>query len=209
MDTGLPAGAAAATKRDAALHHLASMTQCATWAWTDGSATGGVLRGGAGALISYADDDCVELKNPAGGAVLKFPSEDDLMTLDHLLEHPRDVTSPVIMCTDSMSSLAALRGEQSAQRSVLGARVWQRLLAIASGDRSVTLQWVPSQCEVPGNEAANALTNGAASMDQETAPWTSPPYTRQQPATPETVRPGRGRPTRTPPGSRPRGGTRN
>ena len=42
----LPAGAARSTKRDAALHHLASMTQCATWAWTDGSSSGGILRGG-------------------------------------------------------------------------------------------------------------------------------------------------------------------
>ena len=169
IGAGLPARAADSTKRDATLHHLASMTQCATWAWTDGSATGGILRGGAGALIVYADDDRVQLRRPAGALCSSFRAEMTaiLMTLDHLIEHPREEDNPIIICTDSMSSLAALREGPSAQRSVRGAEIWQRLLAIASDDRPVTLQWVPAHCGVPGNEAADALANEAAAMDQK------------------------------------------
>ena len=46
-----------ATSRDAASQHLAALPQCATWVWTDGSATGGVTNGGAGALIEWPDGD--------------------------------------------------------------------------------------------------------------------------------------------------------
>ena len=52
----LPPGAPDNVKRQTAQLHLASLPQCATWAWTDGSASGGISDGGAGALISYPDD---------------------------------------------------------------------------------------------------------------------------------------------------------
>ena len=71
----LPAGAAASSKRDAALHHLASLTQCATWLWTDGSATGDVLHVLAGALIIHADEDRTELRRPAGALCSSFRAE--------------------------------------------------------------------------------------------------------------------------------------
>lgn len=50
-----PGSAAEGGRQEAALH-LASLPQCATWVWTDGSAEGGVLNGGAGALTEWPDD---------------------------------------------------------------------------------------------------------------------------------------------------------
>ncbi|KAF0312570.1 putative RNA-directed DNA polymerase from transposon BS [Amphibalanus amphitrite] len=171
IGAGLPAGAAASTKKEAALHHLASLTQCATWVWTDGSATGGVLSGGAGALVVHADDDRTELKRPAGALCSSFRAEmlAIAMTLEHLATHPRDGTLPIIICTDSQSALAALREGPSAQRTVQGAEIWSRLLEIATPDRHVTLQWVPSHCGIPGNEAADVLAGEAAALEQEIA----------------------------------------
>ncbi|XP_043237551.1 uncharacterized protein LOC122389502 [Amphibalanus amphitrite] len=165
----LPAGAARSTKRDVALHHLASMTQCATWAWTDGSSSDGILRGGAGALIVGADDSRTELRVPAGTLCSSFRAEMVALqvTLDHILEHQRDAPEPVIICTDSLSAVAALREGPSAQRSARGAAIWKQLLELTAGDRTVTLQWVPSHCGIPENESADALANEAATLAQE------------------------------------------
>ncbi|XP_043212000.1 uncharacterized protein LOC122376264 [Amphibalanus amphitrite] len=167
----LPAGAANSTKREAALQHLASLTQCAIWAWTDGSASGGVLRGGAGALVIGADDSRTELRIPAGTLCSSFRAEMVALqkTLEHIIENESG-TDPVIICTDSMSAVAALREGPSAQRSARGATVWQLLREASAGDRPVTLQWVPSHCGIPGNEAADTLANEAAALAQEDVP---------------------------------------
>ena len=172
IGAALPPGASESTKKETALHHLAELPQTATWVWTDGSATGGVSCGGAGALIVYPDDDRHELRTPAGAWCSSFRAEMTALraALDHLLETPRDTTDPVVFCTDSQSALAALREGPAAQRSLQGAEVWSRLLAVAADDRPVIMQWVPSHCGLPGNEAADVLAKEAASMAQDAAP---------------------------------------
>ena len=74
LDVGdsLNTRAADSVKRDAALHHLASPPQCATWIWTDGSATRGVRDGGAGALIVTPNEDRHELRLPEGAIRSSF-----------------------------------------------------------------------------------------------------------------------------------------
>ena len=41
---------------------------------------------------------------------------------------------------------------------------------VTTDDRGVFLQWVPSNCGIPGNYAADALAREAAAMAQEKAP---------------------------------------
>ncbi|KAF0306028.1 DLST component of 2-OG dehydrogenase complex, mitochondrial [Amphibalanus amphitrite] len=89
------------------------------------------------------------------------------VTLDHILEHQRDAPEPVVICTDSLSAIAALREGPSAQRSARGAAIWKQLLELTAGDRTVTLQWVPSHCGIPENESADALATEAATLAQE------------------------------------------
>ena len=91
------------------------------------------------------------------------------MALEHLKAHHRDDELPIIICTDSQSGLAVLREGPSAQRTEQGAEVWNRLLKIAAPDRPVSLQWVPSHCGIPGNEAADVLAGEAAVLEQDTA----------------------------------------
>ena len=63
----LPPGAPPSLRRREAESHLGSLPQEAIWVWTDGSATGGVLDGGAGALIVWPDGEEQEISAPAGG----------------------------------------------------------------------------------------------------------------------------------------------
>ncbi|KAF0298696.1 Retrovirus-related Pol polyprotein from type-1 retrotransposable element R1 4 [Amphibalanus amphitrite] len=70
-----PSGASAETRRQAAALHLASLPQCATWAWTDGSATGGVLDGGAGGYIEWPHGESHELRAPAGKLCSSYRAE--------------------------------------------------------------------------------------------------------------------------------------
>ena len=163
--------AADSVKREAALHHLASLPQCATWVSSDGSATGGVTNGGAGALTIYPNDDHQKLRQSAGALCSSFRAEMAALraALDHLLDHPRDTEEPIIICTDSRATLAALREGPAAQHTLQGAEVWRRLLTISDADRPVTLQGVPEHCSIPGNDAADVLAKEAAALAQEPA----------------------------------------
>ena len=173
LDVGpLPSGASDAQKRQAATMHLGSLPQCATWVWSDGSADGGILSGGAGIAIEDPDGECQELRAPAGKLCSSFRAEMVALktALDHLVEHPSHPDLPIVICTDSQSALAALRGGAPAQSSPLGRDIWGSLLLLASGGRRVHLQWVPSHCELPGNEHADKLAREASALSQSGVP---------------------------------------
>ncbi|KAF0300621.1 hypothetical protein FJT64_003287 [Amphibalanus amphitrite] len=103
--------------------------QCATWVWTDGSATDGVLNGGAGALIVWPDGEERSVRAPAGRLCSSFRAEMVALqtALSFLLENPLHADDPVVICTDSQSALAALREGPAAQHSPLGGAIWRAL----------------------------------------------------------------------------------
>ena len=178
IGAALARGPATATMmKETALLHLAALPQDATWVWTDGSATGSVTNGGAGALIIYPDEDRHELRTPVGSLCSSFRAEMTALrsALDHLLQAPRDLTDPVVICTESKSALAALHEGPRAQRTRQGAEVWTRLLTIT--DEGIRMQWVPSHCGIPGNEATDALAGDGPPWRKMTPRSTSPPFT--------------------------------
>ncbi|KAF0302217.1 putative RNA-directed DNA polymerase from transposon BS [Amphibalanus amphitrite] len=171
LDVGaaLPPSATDEQRRDAASHHLAGLPQCATWVWTDGSATEGVTNGGAGALIVWPDDETAEIRTPAGRICSSYRAEMVALraALNHLLEHPAHTEDPVVICTDSQSALAALREGPAAQSSPLGSEIWDALRRLTTGGRRIHLQWVPSHCGLGGNEETDRLAGEAGALDQE------------------------------------------
>ena len=174
LDVGpLPVGAGATERRSAAATHLGALPQCATWTWTDGSATGGVQDGGAGALIVFPDDTTHELREAAGNICSSYRAEMVALraATGYLLEHPAHAEDPIIICTDSQASLATLRAGPATQSSPLGATIWEHLVALArGGSRPVHLQWVPSHCQLEGNERADAIAREAAALPQLAVP---------------------------------------
>ena len=185
-----------------ALQHLASLPQRATWVWTDGSATGAVTDGGAGALIISPNDDRHELRLPVGALCSSFRAEMTALraALDHLLDHPGDTEDPVVCFTASTSALAALREGPAVQDSQQGAEVWRRLLAVSPRDDPSTFSGSPRTVGSPG-------TTQPTSWRGRRRPWhrvrlrsTPPPYAEQRPARPGSVRPETDRATRSEPG---------
>ena len=102
----------------AASQHLGSLPQCAVWLWTDDSVEGGVKDGGSGAVIIWPDGEEEQLKTPAGRHWSSYRAEMLALTtgLEHLLDNPRDCDTPIAICTDSMASLATLRGVRPRRR---------------------------------------------------------------------------------------------
>ena len=88
-----------------------------------------------------------------------------------LLEHPTHTEDPIVICSDSQSSLTTLRGGPTAQTSPLGTAIWERMIDLAQGGtRPVHLQWVPAHCELEGNERADAIAKEAAALPQQGVP---------------------------------------
>ena len=91
--------------------------------------------------------------------------------LEHLLSQNRDRDSPVVLCTDSMASLATLQEGLAAQTAPLGVAAWRALSSLSEdGHRQIIAQWVPSHCDLAGNERADQVAKEAAELPQEQVP---------------------------------------
>ena len=174
LDVGpLRAGATQEEKVRAATQHLGSLPQCAVWLWTDGSVEGGIKNGGSGAVIVWPDGEEEELKTPAGRHCSSYRAEMLALKtgLEHLLDNPRHCDTPIVICTDSMASLATLREGPTAQTSPLGTAVWRALSRLSGQDhRQIHAQWVPSHCGISGNERADSVAKEAADLPQQDVP---------------------------------------
>ncbi|XP_043215485.1 uncharacterized protein LOC122378438 [Amphibalanus amphitrite] len=174
LDIGaaIPTAASDTWKRNAAFQHLAALPQCATWVWTDGSATDGVLNGGAGALIVWLDGEERSVRAPAGRLYSSFRAETVTLqaALSFLLGNPLHADEPVVICTDSQSALAALREGPAAQHSPLGGAIWRALRGLTAGGRQIHLQWVPSHCGLERNERADSIAKEASNLAQDQVP---------------------------------------
>ena len=86
----------------------------------------------------------------------------------------------VVLFTDALSVLQALQSNRDTEHNHLSAAVLQALqsnrdtelndlsavLASLCRGYAVTLQWIPSHCDVPGNEAADTLAMEGTTMEQ-------------------------------------------
>lgn len=112
------------------------------------------------------------LRVPAGSLCSSFRAEMVALqaALALLAEHPTHTEDPIVVCTDSQSALAVLRDGPSAQSTPLGCQIWEALSTLTAGGRPVHLQWVPSHCELPGNDRADGLAKEATALPQEDVP---------------------------------------
>ena len=127
--------------------------------YTDGSATAGVLKGGAGVVITTGDpaNPTISDKLLKKGADITCSFDEELrameMTVDWVNKH-LDATNSVAVYTDSQSLCMALIGN--------GVSLEPLRSRINNTKAKLTIQWVPGHCEIPGNEMADESAKQAA-----------------------------------------------
>ena len=130
--------------------------------YTDGSADAGTARGGASAVVTTGDPETpsVVTQLRRRGAEITCSYEEELRAMHMAVEWAaslNDATQGVAIFTDSQSLCTALKGTSPALDDLRS--------RLASATPTITIQWVPGHCGVPGNEladeAAKAATSGA------------------------------------------------
>ena len=133
-----------------------------THGYTDGSAENAVRNGGAGVYIQYAGgkEDKISLATGLYSTNCKAEAE-ALKTAAALIEVSTHASPNVVLLTGTLSVLQALQSNRDTELNDLSAA-----LASLCRGHAVTLQWIPSHCNVPGNEAAYSLTKEGTIKEQ-------------------------------------------
>ena len=142
--------------------------------YTDGSALKGTVNAGYGAKIFYPDEKPETISNPCGALCSNFEAE--TLAIEAALHQitQRNIakntpTTDIVIFSDSKSVLQAIDSDKQTTRSIRDLR-----LAISNFidefSVNVTLQWIPSHCDIPGNESADRLAKEGASQEQPNLP---------------------------------------
>ena len=142
--------------------------------YTDGSAFKGTMNAGYGVRIEHTDKTTEELYNPCG--VLCSNYEAEALAIEaaiHQLQQQFTLSierkQNVVIFSDSMSVLQALENEK--QDSTLLTNITKTISTFMNiFEVEVTLQWIPSHCEIPGNERADTLAKKGAQSEQPNIP---------------------------------------
>ena len=131
--------------------------------YTDGSTDESQEKGGAGVFIEDASGlPMLEASFPAGKLCSSYTGECVAMlrALEWLQEHQFSS----LICTDSHSLHSALAQNDWRDRDPWLKEVKRMLLTTRE---QVTLLWIPSHCDIPGNERADALAKEGSELNQE------------------------------------------
>jgi ribonuclease HI len=130
--------------------------------YTDGSASAGCAMGGAAAVVTrgIAENPVVLKELKMKGAAFTSSYEEELsaatMAVEWIATADVDEFCIIVLATDSQSLCAALSGASNEVERLLN----------AIGDLPCRLiwQWIPSHCDVPGNDLADEAAKQATKM---------------------------------------------
>ena len=133
-----------------------------THGYTDGSAENAVRNGGAGVCIQYTGGKEDKISLATGLYSTNYKAEAEaLKTAAAHIEVSTHASPNVVLLTDALSVLQALQSNRDTELNDLSAA-----LASLCRGHAVTLQWIPSHCNVPGNEAADSLAKEGTTKEQ-------------------------------------------
>ena len=137
--------------------------------YTAGSAENAARDGGAGVYIQYAGgkEDKICLTTGLYSTNYKAEAEALKKAAAHI-EVNTHASPNVVLLTGALSVLQALQSNRDTDHNDLSTA-----LASLCRRHAVTLQWVPSHCNVPSTEAADSLQRKA----QQRSKWIGPPAT--------------------------------
>ena len=146
---------------------IRSLGQFDYMVFTDGSAEGGVYRGGSAAVIVTGTVDSfrvVDVRRERGAVYTSSFVEEVAalrLAVEWLVDHLGDQVGRYLVASDSQSVLSAVCNGSLNSHQTLGDL--KLLLQKVKGE--VVLQWVPGHCGLAGNERADQEARRAASTD--------------------------------------------
>ena len=130
---------------------------------TDDSAEEAVRNGSSGAHIKYPDGTNKSLSRLAGRLCSHFRAEGHaLLEATRLLNTTASELDNVVLLTDSMSTLQALRSDRDDGQT----RAPKRELAMLTASSRTVLQWIPARVGTPGDERADQMAKAGRSQPQ-------------------------------------------
>ena len=142
--------------------------------YTDGSTDGRQENGGAGIFVEDRNGNVVEeMSEPAGSFCSSYGGE--CVAMLHSLrwiakeEESWGEVTKVLICTDSRSLTEALDNRCWKDPDYWLKEIKKELLNIKS---KITLLWIPSHVNIPGNDRADELADRGTKMNQEDIPIT-------------------------------------
>eukprot|EP00661_Eupelagonemidae_sp_cell13_P003946 gene3946-4272_t len=159
-------------QKELAIRTLTSLGNFDLELWTDGSAEDGVRNGGAGAVfVRQGRQICPPFSAPAGVLVSSYRAEQVAFrnALQKLISEDMLAAGEVVlMVTDSKSLVQRLQKGPVAQVDSISHETWSLLARLfpTDGGRRLVVQWVPSHCGLPMNDAADRAAQCGSKMPQ-------------------------------------------
>ena len=142
--------------------------------YTDGSADMGTTKAGYGARIEYVDQACEEISEPCGDLCSNYEAE--AFAIEAALQKVKETFSSnpnqigdCVIFSDARSCLEALKTQDFKHKAIRDLAIY---ISSFLEDHRITLvlQWIPSHCNIPGNERADFLAKKGASKEQPIKP---------------------------------------
>ena len=152
-------------RKSLTLEHLNQHYPKETWTYvyTDGSAEEAVRNGGAGIYVQYPAGIEDRLSFPTGRYSTNFRAEAEALKLaaEHIKTSPLSTTN-VVFLSDALSVLQSLKSGKNLELNDVTTS-----LTSLTKTHAVTLQWIPSHCDLHGIDAADKLAKEGSAKGQE------------------------------------------
>ena len=151
------------TRRALAMEYIESNFPEDTWIriYTDGSSENATHNGGAGILIQCPTENEERISLPAGAFATQFKAEVTAIQEATLIMQEKYTDQHIVILTDALSVLQALKTNKNKELNEFKSNIVK-----LSETNKLILQWIPSHCDLYGNEEADNLAKLGSKMTQ-------------------------------------------